>query len=219
MSEMSFPDPAEARPTLAARLAERSRLRAIRAERLARLRPPASPGPPDSLSASPPPASSPPASVQSASVQSASVQSASVQSEATRPAPIRSGAVPADDAAETALQEFLRALTGDLPSPAPAERAEAAEVLSFQRPAPAPEIAPALMPAIMGDQASSVSELERLPGVGPNLVWALEQAGVGCLADLASLAPEELVDRLGPIGRLVPAAGWIAAARAAQPAG
>lgn len=204
MSEMSSPelrdplDPADAaRPTLAARLAERSRLRAQRAERLARLRPPR-----------------------------------------------RAEAGPADDAAELALQEFLRALTGEASLAAPAAGAAAVEaaamdvaamdvaatdvaamdvaaVLSFQRPErpgvwlPGSAVAPA--PAAI--EPSSVSDLERLPGVGPNLVWALEQAGIGCLADLVPLAPEELVDRLGPIGRLVPAAGWIAAARAAQPAG
>lgn len=160
-------DPAGPRPTLAARLAERSRQRALRAERLARLRPPAS------VAAGPAAASS--------------------------------------DEAETALQEFLRALTGDLPAAAPAQAAaEPAEVLSFQRPE-----RPAGIPEA---SAVAVSDLERLPGVGPNLVWALEQAGIGCLADLAPLTPEDLVARLGPIGRLVPAAGWIAAARASLPA-
>lgn len=148
------------RPSLAARLAERSRQRALRAERLARLRPAAAP---------------------------------------VAPA--------AADEAETALQEFLRALTGDLPveaaDPAPTETgpvAAPAEVLAFQRPeARAEEV---------------VSDLGSLPGVGPNLLWALERAGIACLADLVPLAPAELASRLGPIGRLVPAAGWIAVARA-----
>ncbi|MBB5224419.1 putative flap endonuclease-1-like 5' DNA nuclease [Amaricoccus macauensis] len=114
------------------------------------------------------------------------------------PETARSEAGP-DDEAETALHEFLRALTGEPPPSAPVV-VEAAEVLSFQRPE-----RPASSPA--------ASDLERLPGVGPNLVWALEQAGIGCLADLAPLAPEELVRRLGPIGRLVPAAGWVDTAR------
>lgn len=148
--------PAGPRPSLAARLAERSRQRALRAERLARLRP---------------------------------------------PAPV----APAADEAETALQEFLRALTGDLPveaaGPAPDPIPVApAEVLAFQRPEAKID--------------ESISDLETLPGVGPNLVWALERAGIACLADLVPLAPADLVSRLGPIGRLVPAAGWIAAARA-----
>ena len=189
MSDMSSPEvrdpaaPADAgRPTLAARLAERARLRALRAERLARLRPPARP----------------------------------VSRDAVSPHSVSQGAVQANDEAETALHEFLRALTGELPPAAEALEApvaaEAAEVLSFQRPERP-------VPAGVALEASSVSDLERLPGVGPNLVWALEQAGIACLADLVPLAPEDLIDRLGPIGRLVPAAGWIAAARAAQPAG
>lgn len=160
------------RPTLAARLAERGRQRALRAERLARLRP------------------------------------------AARNAETVSGAAQAGDEAEAALHAFLRALTGDQAASAPvspgAPAAGAAEVLSFQRPE-----------RMAGETAGPVpaSDLESLPGVGPNLVWALEQAGVGGLADLAALEPADLAGRLGPIGRLVPAADWIAAARAAVPAG
>lgn len=172
-------NPAGPRPTLAARLAERSRQRALRAERLARLRPAAG----------------------------AAVEPTAASS----------------DEAETALQEFLRALTGDLPAAGPAQAAaEPAEVLSFQRPErPAERQAERSVERLAGaaEAPATVSDLERLPGVGPNLVWALGQAGIGCLADMASLAPEELVARLGPIGRLVPAAGWIAVARASVPAG
>jgi predicted flap endonuclease-1-like 5' DNA nuclease len=141
--------------TLATRLAERNRLRELRAERLARLR--------------------------------------------TAPAP-------ADDA-EAALEDFLRAVGGGGPVPAaapaaaPAPATEPGAVLPFravrERPAPAP------------------GDLDGLPGAGPGLVWALEQAGLRSLADLAPLAPGELAGRLGPIGRLVPTEAWIAAARAA----
>jgi hypothetical protein len=123
--------------TLATRLAERNRLRELRAARLARLRAP------DARS---------------------------------------------DD---SALEEFLRALTGDPPPPSPP--AEPGAVLSFQRP----------------------SDLDRLPGAGPGLVWALERAGIRRLADLAPLDPDALAARLGPIGRLVPAQAWIETARAA----
>jgi len=145
--------PRAPRQTLAMRLAERNRQRALRAERLARLRP--------------------------------------------EPA-----ADPAD-AAEAALEEFLRALTGDrAPDPAPASAPAA--VLHFQRPEPVP-----LPP--QGD-------LDRLPGAGPGLVWALERAGLRRLADLAPLAPAELAARLGPLGRLVPAQTWIDTARGAAPA-
>lgn len=175
MSEVPSPENRDqageaARPTLAARLAERSRQRALRAERLARLRPPTA---------------------------------------ATAPA----------DEAEAALQEFLRALTGDLPPPAAPAPVEAA-VLAFQRPAPTEGAGTETGGETGAETAAEtgISDLESLPGVGPNLVWALERAGIGCLADLVPLAPAELARRLGPIGRLVPAAGWIAAARAAVPA-
>ncbi len=150
------PDPA-ARPrqTLAMRLAERERQRAVRAERLARLR----------------------------------------------------QAPPAADDAEAALEEFLRALTGGRDAgagrrpPAP----EPAAVLHFQRPEAPAEPEP------------DTGDLDRLPGAGPGLVAALRRAGLARLADIAPLAPEELAARLGPIGRLVPAAAWVAAARDAAP--
>jgi predicted flap endonuclease-1-like 5' DNA nuclease len=100
------------------------------------------------------------------------------------------------DAAEAALEGFLRALTGDRPPPA--APSEPGAVLRFQRP--------------------EASDLARLPGVGPGLIWAMERAGLRRLADLAPLEPRELAARLGPLGRLVPAQSWIAAARAAAPA-
>ena len=134
-----------ARPTLAARLAERSRQRALRAERLARLRPP--------------------------------------------PAPRRG---PRTDEAETALQEFLRALTGELPGVR--REPAAAGACRDPRPGRGAELpAPGAAVKLVEGQRTGVSDLEALPGVGPNLVWALEQAGIGCLADLVPLAPEELV--------------------------
>jgi predicted flap endonuclease-1-like 5' DNA nuclease len=129
--------------TLASRLAERNRQRALRAERLARLRPSA-------------------------------------------------------DDAEAALEDFLRALTGNLPPP----------------PAPAPEPPGAVLPFRAG-RGEPASDLARLPGVGPGLIWALERAGIVSLAVLAALEPEDLAARLGPLGRLVPAEAWITAARAA----
>jgi predicted flap endonuclease-1-like 5' DNA nuclease len=74
-------------------------------------------------------------------------------------------------------------------------------VLPFQRPEP-----------------PAPGDLDRLPGAGPGLVWALERAGLCRLADLAPLAPAELATRLGPLGRLVPAQAWIKVARDACPA-
>ena len=87
-------------------------------------------------------------------------------------------------------------------------RAGAAAVLHFQRP-PASPGAP---------ERDLERDLDRLPGAGPGLVWALERAGLCRLADIAPLAPEELAAKLGPLGRLVPAQAWIDAARAAPPA-
>ena len=163
------------------RIAERNRLRAQRAERLARLRP-AAPGEgaaPAAMAAE----SEPPAAPE-------------VESDPTAAA----RAPGASDAAQDALEHFLRALTGGLAGVNPAPPAAAA-VLPFQRPEPA--------------AAAPASDLDRLPGAGPGLIWALEREGIACLADLAPLAPDALAARLGPIGRLVPAETWIATARAA----
>ena len=106
------------------------------------------------------------------------------------------------DTAEAALEDFLRALTGDLPPLPEGPPVEPGELLPFQRPAEA-------APRTPGD-------LDRLPGVGPGLIWALERAGIARLADLAPLAPSELAARLGPLGRLIPAERWIALAREAE---
>jgi hypothetical protein len=158
-----------ARRTLALRIAQRNRLREMRAERLARLRPPVLPAP----------------------------------AAATTPAEAEA----ADAAA--ALEEFLRALTGEAPAfvPAPAPPSTPGAVLHFQRPGPS---APVAVPP-----AAAPCDLGQLPGAGPGLVGALRRAGLADLAALAPLSPGDLVARLGPLGRLVPAAAWIAVARSA----
>jgi predicted flap endonuclease-1-like 5' DNA nuclease len=196
-AERDLPDPAAAR----------ARLRALRAERLARLHAAPAPEPaPIPIPEAPP--------------------AASAAGPAPRPAP-------EDLADPDALVAFLRALTGDAephtePLDAPRETPRpAAEVLHFHRPvpvdpvpdppaaeaAPEPKATPAETPA---ETPVPAGDLDRLPGVGPGLVWALGQAGITRLADLAPLAPEDLAARLGPLGQLVPAATWIAAARAAE---
>jgi hypothetical protein len=138
--------------TLATRLAERNRLRELRAERLARL---------------------------------------------------RAAPAPADDA-EAALEDFLRAIGGGAPGSASAPAPEPGAVLPFR--------------ALRERAPAPPGDLHRLPGAGPGLVWALQRAGLRRLADLAPLSPGELAGRLGPVGRLVPAEAWIAAARADSPA-
>ena len=149
------------RQTLAMRLAERNRQRALRAERLARLRP-----------------------------------------RGGGRGPRQDRRLRAGDAAEAALEDFLKALTAGHPAPPEGPPVEPGELLPFVRPEAPAEAAEA-----------PPGDLDRLPGVGPGLVWALERAGLRCLADLAPLAPAELAARLGPLGRLVPAERWIAAAR------
>jgi predicted flap endonuclease-1-like 5' DNA nuclease len=170
------------------RLAERNRQRALRAERLARLRPAA---PPEGFGE--PRAPAPPAEEERQQRAPRAEPAATPTTTAT--------AADAIDSAE-ALEEFLRALTGargEAPRPAPRPALPPGSLLRFQRPEPEPE----------------PGDLDRLAGVGPGLVWALERAGIRRLADLAPLGPGDLVARLGPIGRLIPAEAWLATARAA----
>jgi predicted flap endonuclease-1-like 5' DNA nuclease len=189
------------RQTLAMRLAERNRQRALRAERLARLRP----------------AAAPEGFGEGAPVRPETIAehiAGEAARDGTAPAPVAGppAAEPAPglpptpvvmdglDSAE-ALEEFLRALTaaraGAAPAATPAPPAPGA-LLQFQRP-----------------ERLEPGDLDRLMGAGPGLIWALERAGLRRLADLAPLAPEDLVTRLGPIGRLVPAEAWLATAREA----
>jgi predicted flap endonuclease-1-like 5' DNA nuclease len=199
--------------------ADRARLRALRAERLARLR------------AAPKAAASGPGLAEAGPESLASGPEAPAGAVLPGPRPAS-----ADLADPDALVAFLRALTGDveLDAPPPAGR-PAAEVLRFERPAaPAPETdaAPAAATeaateavpetgpeAVRGAAPAAppapACDLDRLPGAGPGLVWALRRAGIDRLADLATLAEADLAARLGPLGRLVPAAAWIATARAA----
>ena len=70
----------------------------------------------------------------------------------------------------------------------------------------------------LGTTLEAATDLGRLPGAGPGLVQALRRAGLHRLSDVARLDPAGLAARLGPIGRLIPAAAWIAAARAGEQA-
>ena len=159
-----MPEDSAPRPTLAMRMAERGRLRAERAERLARLAP--------------------------------------------APAPSRAAPplIASERDAAVALEEFLRSLTQGLngaaapaAGPGAGQPAAPGAVLPFQRPAETGRAA--------------ASDLDRLQGIGPGLLWALRRAGIAGLADLAALEPATLAARLGPLGRLVPAGDWIAVAR------
>ena len=129
----------------------------------------------------------------------------------------------AEDAG-AALEDFLRALTGGMALAAPlaappsvpepgAQAGSEAAILRFQR--------PGMEPAARIDREAPLApepicDLDRLAGAGPGLIWALRRAGLRRLDDLAPLEGGELAARLGPLGRLVPAAAWIATARAAR---
>jgi hypothetical protein len=142
----------------------------------------------------------------------------------------------ADDLAEevaeasAALEEFLQALTAAT-GPAPA-MAEPAAVLRFQRPAgpsepigpPLPASSASLAPSRRGKHdaepiAAPICDLHLLHGVGPGLIWALQRAGIACLAELAPLEAGTLADRLGPLGPLIPTESWITTARERAGAG
>lgn len=200
MAPEATPDaaaPQGPRQTLAMRLAARNRQRELRAERLARLQPASESiaGPVAESAAGRIPASG-----------------AASEATATPAIPVTiPGATPASiEAAETALEDFLRTLTSDLPPLPEGPPIEPGELLPFQRPVAT------VMAASAETTARPPSDLDRLPGVGPGLIWALERAGLCRLADLAPLAPTELAARLGPLGRLIPAERWIAAAREAE---
>ncbi len=60
--------------------------------------------------------------------------------------------------------------------------------------------------------AGVASDLDALPGIGPGLVWVLEQAGIGTMAALAAADAEDLRRHLGVIGELVDIDSWIALA-------
>lgn len=184
------------RQTLAMRLAARNRQRELRAERLARLR-------------SPDPAAASPSGAEPPAAPGPDLPGPDLDARA-----LPAAGPDAIETAEAALEDFLKALTGNLPPLPEGPPVEPGELLPFERRPPASMAAAAAPVGASGD-------LDRLPGVGPGLVWALERAGFHRLADLAPLEASELAARLGPLGRLVPADRWIATAReaASQPTG
>ncbi len=77
--------------------------------------------------------------------------------------------------------------------------------------------APSAKDAAAAD-AVPFDELERLPGVGPGLIWLLNSHGIETLTDLASADPSELTGRLNLIGQIVDVNAWIEFAQTAKPA-
>ncbi|RDC73185.1 hypothetical protein DLJ49_08755 [Rhodovulum sp. 12E13] len=61
-----------------------------------------------------------------------------------------------------------------------------------------------------GTTAGVQSDLHRLPGAGPGLVWMLQQCGVTSLDDLARADPEALTDQMGLVGQMLDLSSWVA---------
>jgi predicted flap endonuclease-1-like 5' DNA nuclease len=89
------------------------------------------------------------------------------------------------------------------PAPAPARAAQP----TVKRPA-RPAVAPAPSRPLR-----SAPPIAQLPGIGPGMVWRLENLGYKTMADLAEARLEELSARLGAVGRLVKLDRWIDHAR------
>ncbi len=98
--------------------------------------------------------------------------------------------------ANAALNEFIDALQGGLSG-------------AGASPAPAPE------PVKTSAPVTPLCDLGQLTGAGPGLIWALQRKGISNLADMADLDPADLTDRLGILGRMIPAENWIRTARQA----
>lgn len=60
----------------------------------------------------------------------------------------------------------------------------------------------------VGDDWSQ-SDLARLPGAGPGLVWMLEQCDIQTLADLAESDAVELSTQLGIVGQILDVGEWV----------
>ncbi len=60
---------------------------------------------------------------------------------------------------------------------------------------------------------ATAGSLERLPGIGPGLIWFFEQRGIVDLAALAAADSDQLRADIGFIGSLIDFDGWIAFAR------
>lgn len=103
--------------------------------------------------------------------------------------------------ATAALNEFIDALQDGLSGSA----ASSAGMTRFNVPQSSARPAP----------VTPICDLDRLTGAGPGLIWALQRTGICSLLDMAALDPADLIDRLGILGRMIPAETWIRTARAA----
>ena len=78
---------------------------------------------------------------------------------------------------------------------------------------PSPAEADAPVPADHDADATAETDLYRLHGAGPGLVWMLEQCGIRSLQDLCDADAGALQDRLGLVGQILDVPAWIAFAR------
>lgn len=140
------------------------------------------------------------------------------ETEAAPPDPLTAdhAAEPTSDAAPPqtdglALAETLAETKGpDIPAADPASAAHdsapdltATEADVANDPAAAPDAG-----------AVATDALERLPGIGPGLIWFFEQRGLTDLTALAAADADQLRADIGFIGSLIDFDGWIAFARA-----
>jgi hypothetical protein len=200
-----------ARKTLAMRIAHRNRLRA---ERLARLQTDLAPAAEAMQTIS----HAAPAPLAQAPVPSKAKPAVQMK---TAPAAGADASADTADNDAAALEDFLRTLSqGGVagsafsgPEPFPSEPAS---VLPFQRP---PEMNAGIVGGaaraalLLEPRAAPVCDLNRLEGAGPGLIWALQRAGIACMAELAVIEAPELASRLGYLGHLIPTQAWIATAR------
>ncbi|MEM8656514.1 MAG: hypothetical protein AAGF22_00345 [Pseudomonadota bacterium] len=62
-------------------------------------------------------------------------------------------------------------------------------------------------------QIPESTDLDQLPGAGPGLIWMLQQQGIHSMSDLAVADPDELVGKLDLVGQLLNIPGWISYAQ------
>ncbi|WP_444461527.1 hypothetical protein [Rhodobacter capsulatus] len=109
----------------------------------------------------------------------------------------------------------------EAPMPDPEPAADAAALPSAADPAAEISGAPSephtpCASAAEGAAEDRRSDLARLPGAGPGLIWMLKECDIHRLEDLAAADCAELTARMGLAGRILDLGGWIAFARAAD---
>lgn len=87
--------------------------------------------------------------------------------------------------------------------------------------ASASDAAPTIVPLDGGDALGPIDAadpLKRLPGMGPGLIWQLEQSGVATIGALVEADRNALERDLGVLGQIIDLSSWVEHARARLPA-